>query len=134
MLWSFVNVLDRAFFCCFVLTVINVNTIKIEHKAKAIAIKITLFALFFEAWTWFDLVKSSNNKYKLVDYLFVKLLCGKNIPCEIEISNNSINNIHQLKIVTKKNTIELISKSKDWTNKFMIRKNMKTKHKFDNKS
>ena len=81
-----------------------------------------------------DLVKSSNNKYKLIDYLFVKLLCGKKIPCEIEISNNSINNIHQLKIETKKNTIELISKSKNWTNKFMIRKNMKTNPKFDNKS
>ena len=47
-----------------------------------------------------DLVKSSNNKYKLTDYLFVKLLCGKKIPCEIEISNNSINNIHQLKFET----------------------------------
>ena len=80
-----------------------------------------------------DSVKSCNNKYKLTDYLFIKLLCGKKIPCEIEISNNSINNIHQLEIETKKNTIELISKSKNWTNKFMIRKNMKIKSKFDNK-
>ena len=28
----------------------------------------------------------------------------------------------------------MISKSKNWTNKFMIRKNMRTKTKFDNKS
>ena len=28
----------------------------------------------------------------------------------------------------------MISKSKNWTNKFMIRKNMKTKTEFDNKS
>ena len=28
----------------------------------------------------------------------------------------------------------MISKSKNWTNKFMIRKNMKTKSKLDNKS
>ena len=80
-----------------------------------------------------DLVKSSNNKYKLIDYLSIKLLCGKKIPCEIEISNNSPNNIHQLKIKTEKNIIELISKSKDWTNKFMIKKNMKNKFKFNNK-
>jgi len=80
-----------------------------------------------------DIVKSSNNKYKLIDHLSIKLLCGKKIPCEIEISNNSPNNIHQLKIETEKNIIELISKSKDWTNKFMIKKNMKNKFKFNNK-
>ena len=80
-----------------------------------------------------DLIKSSNNKYKLIDYLSIKLLCGKKIPCEIEICNNSPNNIHQLKIETEKNIIELISKSKDWTNKFMIKKNMKNKFKFNNK-
>jgi len=81
-----------------------------------------------------DLTKSSSNKHKLIDYSFIKLLCGKKIPCEIEISNNSMNNIHHLLIKTKNNTIELINNSKNWTNKFLIKKNMKIKYKFNNKS
>ena len=38
---------------------------------------------------------------ELIEYTFIKLLCGKNIPCELEISNNSINNLHHLLIETK---------------------------------
>ena len=80
-----------------------------------------------------NLVKRSNNRYKLVDYLFIKLICAKKIPCEIEISNNAISNIHQIKIKSKKNIIELINKSKDWTNKFMLIKNTKIKSIIGNK-
>ena len=73
-----------------------------------------------------------NNKYKLIDYLSLKLTCDKIIPCEIEISNNAITNIHQLKIQSKKNTIELVNRSKEWTNKFKLIQNVKIKSKFDN--
>ena len=80
-----------------------------------------------------DIVKRCNNRFKLVDYLLIKLTCSRKIPCEIEISNNAISNIHQIKIESKKNTIELINKSKDWTNKFVLIKNMKTRSVINNK-
>ena len=80
-----------------------------------------------------NLARNSNNRYKLIDSLYIKLLCGKKIPCEIEISNNSNNNIHQLKIETESNIIELISRSKNWTNNFMIKKNMKNIFTVNNK-
>ena len=79
-----------------------------------------------------NLIKRCNNKYKLTDYLSVKLMCDKKIPCEIEISNNATTNIHQLKIKSTKSTIELVNRSKEWTNKFKLIQNMKVKSKFEN--
>ena len=81
-----------------------------------------------------NLTKKTNNKHNFIDYLHANLLCGKKIPCEIEICNNSNNNIHQLRIVTKNNVIELINKSRNWTNKFMIKEIKNNKIKFKNKS
>ena len=115
------------------------KTWKIDHKKGGGLYFYYLIHLIYNLITLFkkikiiNLTKTSNNKHKLVDYLSVRLLCGNKIPCEIDISNNSNNNIHQLKIETEKNMIELISKSKNWTNKFMIKKNMKNKFKFNNK-
>jgi len=74
-----------------------------------------------------DLDRRCHNKYELNDYLSVKLICDKIIPCEIEISNNAKKNIHQLKIKSKKSKIELVNKTKDWTNNFKLIKNMKVK-------
>jgi len=115
------------------------RTWKIDHKKGGGLYFYYLIHLIYNLITLFDKIKiinltrTSNNKHKLVDYLYIKLLCGNKIPCEINISNNSNNNIHQLKIVTEKNIIELISKSRNWTNEFMVKKNMKNKFKFNNK-
>ena len=115
------------------------KTWKIDQKKGGGLYFYYLIHLIYNLTTLFNkikiinLTKTSNNKYKLVDYLFVKLLCGNKIPCEINISNNSNNNIHHLKIMTKNNIIELISKSKNWTNGFVIKKNMKKRFEFNNK-
>ena len=107
------------------------KTWKIDQKKGGGLYFYYLIHLIYNLTTLFNkikiinLTKTSNNKYKLVDYLSVRLLCGNKIPCEIDISNNSNNNIHYLKIMTKNNIIELISKSKNWTNGFVIKKNMK---------
>ena len=109
------------------------KTWKIDEKKGGGLCFYYLIHLIFNLITLFkrikivNLTRNSNNKYKLIDSLDIKLLCGKKIPCEIKMSNNSNNNIHQLTIETESNIIELISKSNDWTNKFMIKKNMKNK-------
>ena len=115
------------------------KTWKIDEKKGGGLYFYYLIHLIFNLLTLFkkikivNLARNSNNRYKLIDSLYIKLLCGKKIPCEIEISNNSNNNIHQLKIETESNIIELISRSKNWTNNFMIKKNMKNIFTVNNK-
>ena len=70
-------------------------------------------------------IKKYINNYNYVDNININVLCDNKIPCQIKISNNSKNNIHHIKTESKKNIIELLNNSKNWTKNFKLLKNKK---------